>query len=419
MKKYPIILVSLMACLLPAWGQTIQPISYKQYLDKVCSGNLEYAAEKLNVNASKADAVAARVFNDPELSVEYGNNQDHTLQMGQNIDVALSQTLSLGKRGAALHLAKSESQLTEALLTDYFRNLRADATIAYLDVLKQKQLYEVKKSSCRSLWELAQSDSIWFLKGKIMEVEAIQSKLEAGIMHNEVLQAESDLQNAYTTLSFMMGASAKDTLYCPEGILEVNEYTFSLDNLITNAVDNRSDIVAALRNTEVARRAVTVARRDKLPDVDLSLGISHNKRVRNEEAPAPPFNGITAGIALPLKFSSLNKGALNAARYRAQQAEIQYNQACLQVQTEVIQAHQQYLSQYAQVGRYKKGLLSQAKTVLDGKRYSYQRGEVPLLDYLNAQRTYDEVQAQYIETLYNYNASLVELEKAAGIWDIK
>ena len=64
-------------------------------------------------------------------------------------------------------------------------------------------------------------------------------------------------------------------------------------------------------------------------------------------------------------------------------------------------------------------MLKQAKNVLDGKIYSYHRGEVPLLEYLNAQRTYDDVQAQYIETLYNYSVALVELEKSVGIWDIE
>lgn len=53
-----------------------------------------------------------------------------------------------------------------------------------------------------------------------------------------------------------------------------------------------------------------------------------------------------------------------------------------------------------------------------GKIYSYDRGETSLLEVLNAQRTYDEVRILYIETLYNYAASLVELETSAGIWDI-
>ena len=57
--------------------------------------------------------------------------------------------------------------------------------------------------------------------------------------------------------------------------------------------------------------------------------------------------------------------------------------------------------------------------MMDGKIYSYNRGEVSLLEVLDAQRTYDEVQAQYIETLFNYSSALVELERSAGIWDIE
>ena len=413
-----ILFTLMLACGVSLQAQHVQLLTYRQYMEKVSAGNLAYAAERLNVSAAKADAVAARVFNDPELSVEYANNQDRTLQMGQSIEVGLSQTLTLGKRIAAIRLARSESELTEALLTDYFRNLHAEATIAYLEVQKQKQLYEVKQNSYKSLRDLAKSDSIWFVKGKIMEVEAIQSKLEAGIMYNEVLQAESDLKNACLSLSLMIGKVAKDTLYCPDTSLQMgDECPHSLDYLMTYAIDNRSDLVAALKNTEVARRAVKVVRRENIPDVDVSLAVSHNYRVRNEEAPAPPFNGITAGIALPLKFSAMNRGAVNAAKFRAQQAEIQYEQARQQVQTEVMQAYQQYQSQSVQVKHYTGGMLEQAKVVLDGKIYSYTRGEVPLLEILNAQRTYDDVQAQFIETLYNYNVSLVELERTTGIRD--
>lgn len=50
--------------------------------------------------------------------------------MGEGVEVELSKTFSFGKRGANISLARSESELTEALLADYFRNLRADATIA-------------------------------------------------------------------------------------------------------------------------------------------------------------------------------------------------------------------------------------------------------------------------------------------------
>ena len=46
------------------------------------------------------------------------------------------------------------------------------------------------------------------------------------------------------------------------------------------------------------------------------------------------------------------------------------------------------------------------------------RRETPLLEVLNAQRTYDDLRTAYIETLYDHAAALVELERSAGIWDV-
>lgn len=394
------------------------PLAYGHYMKKVYAGNLELAAEKLNVSVASAELTASKVFNDPNLAVSYANNEDHSLQMGQSVEVELSKTFTFGKRGAGIALARSEKALSEALLADYLRNLRADATIVYLEALKQDELYGVKQNAYENIRTLAQSDSIRFTLGQIREVDAVQSQVEAGVLRNELLQAGADLQNAFSGLNFLTGTSVQDTLYRPEGLPSTPVRQFVLAELMEKAAQDRTDLVAALKNKEVAARALKVARRERNTDVDLSVAVSRNNRVRNEEAPAPPFTGVTAGIAVPLKFSNLNKGAVRAARFREQQAELAYEQALLQVQTEVMQAYRVYQSLSEQIAHYENGLLEQAKVVMEGKIYSYRRGEVSLLEVLDAQRTYDEVQAQYIETRYNYTVALVELERSAGIWDL-
>ena len=399
------IILSLLCGCLSANAQTMVPLTYRQYMERVAEGNLEYASEKLNVPAAKAEVTAAKVFNDPNLSVSYFNNENNSLQMGEGVEVELSKTFSFGKRGANISLARSESELTEALLADYFR--------------KQHELYKVKENAYENIRTLAESDSIRFSLGQIREVDATQSRVEAGVLRNELLQAGAELKNAFSNLNFLTGTFSTDTLFHPEAELRTEPRDFILADLITAASEGRTDLVAALKNKEVAARALKVARRERNTDVDLSIAVSRNARVYNEEAPAPPFTGVTAGIAVPLKFSNFNKGTVRAARYREQQAEAQYKQALLQVQTEVMQAYRNYQSFAEQVNHYEDGLLRQAREVMDGKIYSYNRGEVSLLEVLDAQRTYDEVQAQYIETLFNYSSALVELERSTGIWDIE
>lgn len=417
MRQY--ITICLLAGSLAASAQQMIPLSYRQYMERVTAGNLEYAAERLNVDVSDAEVIASKVFNDPNLSVSYFNNENNSLEMGEGVEVELSKTFSFGKRGANIALARSESELSRALLADYFRNLRADATVSYLEALKQYELYKVKQNAYDNIRQLAESDSMRFKLGKIMEIDAIQSRLEAGILKNELIQAETDLHNAFSNLNLLTGSVAHDTLYIPEASLHLPPRDFVLADLISTASVNRADLVAALKNKEVASRALKVTRRERNTDVDLSIAVSKNARVRNEEAPAPPFTGVTAGIAIPLKFSNFNKGAVRAARFREQQAETQYQQALLQVQTEVVQAYRSCQSLMQQVGHYENGMLQAAREVIDGKVYSYNRGEVSLLEVLDAQRTFDDVQAQYIETLFNYSTALVELEKSAGVWDVE
>lgn len=405
--------------LVMAMGQTPVNLSYADYMQRVAQDNVGYAAEKLNVPAAQAEVTAAKVFNDPNLSVSYYNNENNSLQMGEGVEVELSKTFSFGKRGANIALAKSEQALAEALLADYLRNLRADATLAYLEALRQRQLFQVKQHTFESIDQLATSDSIRHQLGEIGEVDAIQSRVEAEVIRNEMVQTQAELYKALSQLSVQTGSFSTDTLFLPEGELQLLEQNFVLADLLNEALLQRADLVAALQDKEVAAKALKVARRERNTDVDLSVTVSRNARVHNEEAPAPPFTGVSAGIAIPLKLSNFNKGTVRAARFRAQQAELRYEEARLQVQTEVMQAFWTYELSRKQVAQYDNGLLRQAEAVMEGKRYSYQRGEASLIEVLDAQRTYDDVQAQYIETLFNYSSALVELERSAGQWNIQ
>lgn len=438
---------------LPESRQSVQqstqkrlPIGLKEYVEQVRTKNLVYAAEKLNISISDADITSAKVFNDPQLSLEYANNDDHRMQMGQGITAELSKTFSPGKRRARIDLAKSEKELTTALLEDFFRNLRSDATIAYLEAVKQEQLYQVKFSSYTSIRDLAKADSIKFRLGKITQVDALQSRLESGVSYNELQQAKNELYNSYAALNILLSRFSADTIYTPVGNLNISTIssnsnvnnnveigednkkianinlqmrTFSLPYLLDAALNNRSDLAAALKNIHVAKKALNLARKERYMDFDVTLGYNYNTEVRNELAPAPKFNGISIGLAIPLKFSNFNRGSVKSAALKASQAESYYKQAEIEIQTEVSQNYSTYLSLCSQVDQFNKGMLNQAQSVIEGKIYSYNRGETSLLEVLNAQRTYNEVRALYIETLFNYSSSLVTLEKSAGIWDIE
>lgn len=398
--------------------QPQQPTDYKTFLEQVWKQNLTYAAEKLNIDVAEAGVKAAKIFNDPVLSVEYADNDERRLQMGRSVSVELSKTFSFGKRNARIDLARSEKELNDLLLEDYFHCLRAEATLTYLEALKQAELYALRENSYGNILRLAEADSVRFTLGQITGVDATQSRLEAEKAANDLLQARMEMLNAYAALSLWTGKAEANVLYAPAGKLRPQERLFDMNRIVQTALEHRADLAAALKNVDVARKELKVVQRERNTDVDVALGYNYNTKARNEIAPAPQFNGVTLGVVIPLKFSNTNKGAVRAADLRRQQAELNYRQAELEVRNSVMQSLRQYASLLEQVRHFETGMLDKARAILDDKIYSYEHGETSRLEVLIAQQTGDELRAAYIETIFNSLTALVELERNAGIWDI-
>jgi len=421
MKIITVCLISLLFQVKIAWSQTDTMINRKmlkfiEYMDLVGKHNLDLASARFEVSKSEAAIEMAKIFPDPNLSFGVSQDKEANLTTGHGVSSGLDVTIDLfGKRRARIDLARSEHELTKALLSDFFRNLEADAATTFLDALKQKQLFGVKISSYQTMKRLAEADSLRLKLGSIMEIDAIQSNLEAESLYNDLLQAEADLKNSYIRISQMTGTLKVDTLWIPDGNLAFKERHFVLTDLIEIARNNRADLVAALYNKEVAKKALKLAKKERNIDLGLSFGIQNGYPSSGN---GPTSSTVSAGIAIPLKFSNIYTGELKMAEFQISQNEALYEKADLQIRTEISQALQQYQAFCKQVDNFDHGLLESAQKVRKGKIYSYNRGETSLLEVLNAQRTYNDIQQAYYETLYNRAVSLVNLEKAAGIWDI-
>ncbi|WP_303822646.1 TolC family protein [Apibacter mensalis] len=391
-------------------------LNYIDFIQQVKNNNLEYAAQKYTVNLAEAEVENAKIIPDVEWNIEGNSNQKH---MGNNLETGLGWTIELGgKRKARIDLAKSQVDLNRYLLQDYLRNLYADASLQFLECIQNKNLLDVQLNSYKTLSNLAASDSIRYKLGDITLTDSKQSKLEAQFMLNEVFKAESEWKNSLYALNLVMGKSQKDTLYTANSNFTDFTRDFDLADLITTAQNNRADLQAALQNKEVSQKMLKLAKANRVMDLGISAGMQFNGKATNEEAPSPYHTGVTAGLSIPLRFLNNRKGEVQTAHYTIQQADLEYKQVELQIQTEVTQAYQNYVNTKKQMQQFSNGLLSESKAILEGKIYSYKRGNTSLLEVLDAQRTYNDVQENYYQTLYNFCSALVRLERTVGIWDI-
>ncbi len=391
-----------------------QSLDYNTFINRVMRNNLEYAVAQLDRSVSEADLKAARKFTDPTFSAEYGNNSDWDIMMGQSFSFELGKTISFGKRSARIQVARHNLDATDAGLKQFAFTLRAEATLAYVDALLARDMALVGLENMNNMQSLYYGDSIRNATGDLSEVDVMQSRLEANMASQEYQALRVDYRNALVELSQLMG----DTLFTVDtivGTLAVPAHLFSLDRLLKNADSLRFDIVQQQHLELMAESELKQVRRERMPDIDLALGVNWNSRVRNEEAPAPEYVGYTIGLGIPLPFSNMNRSDVRSSQYKAQQAHLQTDIVRRQARAEIVKAYNSYQSAVSRMSQFSTSIMNDAQLVLQGKIYAYNRGETSLLEVINAQHTYNEMRQSYAECLHQCVTALIELEHSAGL----
>ena len=192
------------------------------------------------------------------------------------------------------------------------------------------------------------------------------------------------------------------------GTLERNEAVMSLEQYTRTALEHRADIVVALGNADIAVAAQKFNKAQRRPELDIVLGATYN-------IADPNFTTIKAGVAMPLKFSNLNKGARLQDELLVKQANVEIEEARLMVAAEVMQAYNNLEYATRQSETFSTAMLGDMRQVVESKRKAYEMGEIPFLDYLMVQRNESEMRGEYIGALFGKAVAWVELQRAVGI----
>jgi cobalt-zinc-cadmium efflux system outer membrane protein len=185
-----------------------------------------------------------------------------------------------------------------------------------------------------------------------------------------------------------------------------------------DALKNRPDLIALRHTSDAAQSNTRLEKANRVPNLDVGPSWTHSSSSQNTVSPSPAFDSVGLSLSLPLPLWNRNKAAIASARLGAEQAQKQVEAAELKAEVQIREAFNAYGRATERVRNYQNGILKDADTVLEARRFSYQRGQTSLLELLDAQRTANEVHSSYNDTLADQAKDLIELERATGIWDI-
>lgn len=397
-------------------------ITFSDFLNEVASANLDYAAQRYNVSIAEAALAAAKSFQNPTIQLSGGRDVTHngSERMPSTYGASLTQTIELGgKRKYRIAGARQNYAAAAATLDDFLRNLKLDAAAAFADALALSRSAEQKRQSAEDLSRFAGIQRERFRAGDISRADMLQTQVEEQQFQNELLSAQADAQNASLALCGFLGRENGQDVLVPKGDLEIAPRDFDVSQLLADALKNRPDLVALRHIRDAAQSNVRLEKANRVPDLDVGPTWTHNTSSQNSIAPAPEFDSVGVQLSFPLPLWNRNKPAIASARLAAEQAQKQVEAAELKAEVQIRQAFSAYQSAAERVRRYQGGILKDADSVLDAKRFSYQHGQSTLLELLEAQRTADEVHSSYNDALADRAKALVDLNRAAGVWEIE
>ncbi len=393
-------------------------MSFRTFMHQLEESNLDLAAQGYNVPIAAAQADAAGVYPDPVVEGNYNTDISHQDQ-GSIYAPGLTQTVLLGgKIKARRRVAHSLVEVSKAQLTDFVRNLRAQAANAFVNGLAGQLIVRRKQKGLSRAQQLVQFNEKRKLSAKLPETELLRSRLAALQARDDLLSAQAALQLALVDLTVLSGRPAREGLVVPAGNLDIPPRKFDLEVLVAQALTSRSDVVAARKTVEGAKAQYQLVVAGRVPDLTVGVGYTHFTHITNPIDPAPAWNSLTLSLSIPIPLSNFNRGQLQAARYAQTQAEHQLQAVLLRTETDVRGSYEQYILAIETVEQYATELVGDADKVYKARLYRMEHGEASLLDVLDAHRAVNDVYLGYYAALTKQAKSLIALEQAAGIWDI-
>lgn len=297
------------------------------------------------------------------------------------------------------------------MLDDYLRYLRNDVADVFVRGLANNLILQQMELTMEQLNQLIEINEALLAAGEIGEIDLLKTRLEARNFETEMFDLKTEYNEIMSEFYYLIGGIVADSIVFA-GNLDIAPPALSFESLKSMAKNNRSDIIAFNHIINAAEYEMRLARSERFPDISIIAGYHNEEAIR----PMPGLNYAYAGVVIPLKFSGFNRGEYAQSMYRLEQTKIASQALHLQIDTDLKRSYQNFRIMLQKRMMFTQSILEDSERVRDAVLFSYQRGEVSLLEVLEAQRTMNEIYMNYYQTLTDYSFSLIELSKNSGNW---
>jgi len=400
---------------LPAPGQ--QPLTWDQVEAKFEATNPALKADADNVDEMKAEEITAFLRPNPQFTMLADGTQiaPHdgvwTPFKGTFEQPNLSYLHERRhKRELRLESAQEGTRITQSQHEDLERNMIFALRTAFVATLQAKFVLDLAKADLEYYDKIIDISRDRLHAGDIAQIDFDRIELQRVQYESEIETAIVNLRTAKIQLLQLIDDRTPVDRFDVAGPFDFSDNLQTLETYHDAALAARPDLQAALQTIQQSVTNHKLAVSNGSTDPTYSAWYTYNSSNNNPDG----IQTLGISVSIPLRIFDRNQGEKKRTLIAIDQSQQASEAARAQVFSDVDTAYELVRSNIALLKPYKEKYNDQAVRVRDTVSYAYLHGGASLMDFLNAQSDYRQVQLAYAQLLGAYLTAAGQLNLACG-----
>ncbi len=388
-------------------------------INQLVKQNYDLRTKWMEIPQARADVLTASLRANPlifgsvsaipygQYSVQRPGQTDYSATVIYPVDVS-------HKRAARTEVACEAQRVLEAQYQDAVRLAIDRLYVAFLDVITARETLRfvtANRNGLIKVYRLAQSQ----LNNQRMsqpDFDRIGIQLDSAEISVE--QARVTLRESLHVLGLMLAIPIEqaEQIELHGTIHDTSVPPPPHDQLLADARSIRPDLVAYRLGVRRAAADVQLAEAEKYSDVFV-LYTPYDLR---NNVPTGGQNATSWSTAVfgSIPLFNRNQGNIRRAQLNVSQTRVELAGLEQQINEEVHSAYTEYIASRDTVNRLEESILPRSRRIRDSSLRLLEQGEIGAIDYLGAQREYNDVVRQYRDALVRHRRSMLRLNTAVG-----
>jgi outer membrane protein, heavy metal efflux system len=395
----------------------LQVWTWDQVKNQFELNNTTLMAARLNIDELKAQEITAHLRPNPDFTLSADGTQiapSHGVWQpfaGTFVSPGVSYLFERrNKRNLRFEAAKQGTSVGAAQNSDTERTLLFNLRSAFVGILQAKAVLQLAQNNLEYYDKILKVSRDRFGAGDIARIDLDRLELQRLQYESDVQTAIVNLRTTKINLLALLDDRRPVDSFDVAGPFDFSEEVLALDDYRKDALDARPDLRAAVLSVQQAETNYKLAEANGSTDPTVSVWFTHNGSFNNPDA----LNTIGASVSIPLRIFDTNQGEKLRTKIDIKRNEKLREGVETQVYSDVDSAYATLVSNINLLKPYKRQYLEQAVRVRDTVQFSYQHGGASLLDFLNAESEYRNVQLSFVNLVGAYLTAAAQMNQAVG-----